>query len=315
LENERVFIVGLPRTGSTLLRTVLNKSEFVSITAETHYITQWSRLGHKRKITRYGDLKEDKNLESFLDAVYSPRNASSRDFWGWFYRNVDRQAFKMRLFSTDRSDRAIFDLLMKISAEKKKGAIRPDWILGEKTSANIYHVPTLLGWFPSSKIIHTFRDPRGIFVSSSKLVRSGKWGVKERMPSLPERFLNPLLDSIMAVRVSRTWSDAVRLHAQYERQYPDQYLLVRFEDLIHDPEGQIRQVCRFLDISFDPSLLSEVKIIGSSYQPERIVPGGIDEAAGERWKEHINPLVDAWFSMLGRKHLKQFGYQMGVSAR
>ena len=204
---------------------------------------------------------------------------------------------------------------MQFYAEKKKGPIQPDRILGEKTSANIYYIPTLLQWFPNSKVIQTFRDPRGIFVSSAKLVRNGKWGVKSRIPGLPTRLLNPMLDSIMAMYVSRAWLDAVRLHVQYERQYPQQYMLVRFEDLIQFPEQQIQRVCRFIDIPYDPSLISDVTIVGSSYQAQRLVPGGIDPTAGDRWKEHINPLASTWFSVLGRKHLKRFGYLAEGSTR
>jgi hypothetical protein len=221
---------------------------------------------------------------------------------------VDRGAFRQRLLATDRSERAIFNLFMQFYTETRKGPIQPDWILGEKTAANIYHVPTLLDWFPRSKVIHTFRDPRGIFVSSAKLVRNGKWGVKERAPSLPRRFLNPMLDSVMALYISRAWLDAVQLHTRYEQEYPEKYLLVRFEDLIQEPETQIKRVCRFIGLPYDPALLSEVKIVGSSYLPQRITPGGIDPAAGERWKEHINPLASAWFTLLGRSHLKRFGY-------
>ena len=308
MNNDRVFIVGLPRTGSTLLRTILNKSERVSICAETHFLSRWSRIGRKRQISRFGDLRVDRNAEAFVDAIFSPRYASLKDFWGWLNNNVDRQAFKNRLLETDCSDRAIFDLFMQFYAEKRKGPIQPDWILGEKTSANIYFVPTLFEWFPNTKIIHTFRDPRGIFVSAAKLVRNGKWGVRKMLPSLPERLLNPIMDSIMASYVTRAWLDAVRLHSRYERQYPDKYLLVRFEDLIRDPEGQIRRACSFLDVAFDPSLVAEVAIVGSSYTAQRIVPGGFDPTAGERWKDHINPLAGAWFSMLGKKHLKRFGY-------
>lgn len=308
MDNERVFIVGLPRTGSTLLRTILNKSDRVSITAETHYLSQWSHLGNKRQIARYGDLNDPENLNAFLDAIFASRYASSKDFWGWLNKNVDREAFKRRLLETDRSDRAIFDLFMQFYSEKRKGPIQPDWILGEKTSANIYYVPTLFEWYPRCKIIHTFRDPRGIFVSSAKLVRNGKWGVREKLPSLPKRLLNPITDAIMALYITRSWLDAVRLHARYERVYPDHYLMVRFEDLIRDPETQIQRVCHFLDVAFDPALISEVRIVGSSYQPQRIMPGGFDQTAGDRWKEHINPLADTWFSLMGRKHLKRFGY-------
>ena len=56
--NEHVFIVGLPRTGSTLLRTLLNRSDRVSIAAETHFLHQFARLGKQKRLLRFGDLHE-----------------------------------------------------------------------------------------------------------------------------------------------------------------------------------------------------------------------------------------------------------------
>ena len=309
MNNEAVFIVGLPRTGSTLLRTLLNRSDRVCITMETHFLHQFARLGRKKRIARFGDLAIEKNVDAFLDDLFTKKRAAGNDFWAWLNKNTTRQSFRERLLTTDRSDRAIFELFMQLYAEKKKGAVSPNLIMGEKTSANMYYVPTLLEWYPEAKIIHTFRDPRGIFVSAVKLVKAGKWGVKEKLPPLPPALMNSTLEMIMAVYVMRTWLDASRLHAVYAKQYPDQYYLIRFEDFLQDPEMYVRGACDFLNVPFQPEMLEEVKVIGSSYNAQRIVnAGGIDKKAAERWKEHIHPLTRAWFSTLGRRQLENFGY-------
>lgn len=308
LKNDMVFIVGLPRTGSTLLRTILNKSERVCITMETHFLHQFSRIGKKKKLNQYGSLQKDANLERLLDAFFSPDNAKGRDFWAWLTNNVDRDEFRRRLCSTDRTDRDIFDLLMVVYTEWKKGAVRDDMVLGEKTSANIYYIPSLMEWYPGMKIIHTFRDPRGIFSSASKLAKAGKWGVRKRVSSLPSLLVEPAIDFGMALYVSKRWRDAVELHQQYQRLYPNRYLLVRFEDLLHDPETHIRRTCEFLQIPFEAGMLEEVDVVGSSYSSQRIVPGGFDPKAADRWREHIHPFFQTWFALLGAKKLKTFGY-------
>jgi len=308
IDNERVFVVGLPRTGSTLLRTILNKSERICITAETHFLRKMSRIGRRKQIARFGDLHDDQHVERLLDFLYNERRARGKDFWSWLNNNVERDEFKRELHKTDRSDRAIFDLLMQFYAQRRKGAVGPEMILGEKTSANIYYVPTLFEWFPNVKIIHTSRDPRGIFVSAAKLVKAGKWGLREKFPGLPGWAVDPLLEGVMGLYVTKTWLDAARLHSVYEQLYPDRYCLVRFEDFLQDPEAQVRNLCAFLGVPFEAHMLEDVTVVGSSYRAERIVHEGIDHKAADRWKDHIHPLASAWFSKMGGKHLKNFGY-------
>jgi hypothetical protein len=308
MDHEHVFIVGCPRTGSTLLRQILNKSERVCITSETHFLRRISRVGMHKRILRFGDLGRDENVERLIDFLYAERNAEIRGYWNWFYRQVDRQEFRRRLLETDRSDREIFALLMRIYAEARRVPLADDLILGEKTPMHLYYVPTLFEWFPRVKIIHTFRDPRAIFASALKRVKSGKWGPKGMLPSSVGRLLDPLLDPLEVLHVTKIWFDAVKLHAQYERAYPGRYHLVRFEDMIAEPEEQVRQVCNFLEIPYESRLMDGIAVVGSSYHAQHRTGSGIDQSAVRRWEEHINPLARAWFSILGRKHLEKFGY-------
>lgn len=310
MTNQYAFIAGLPRTGSTLLRTLLNRSDDVSIASETHFLHQFARIGKKKRLLRFGDLHEEQGLNLFLDDLFNPRRAAGRDFWGWLNRNITRERFHERVSLTDLSDRAIFDLFIRISAEQKKGGVRPGMILGEKTAANIYYVPELLRWYPGARVIHTFRDPRAIFVSALKLAKDGKWGVKSRLPAaLPQKATDPLLEVMMAVYILRMWLDAARLHARYSRAYSEQYLLLRFEDLLQEPEKHIRLVCEFIHTPFERAMIEEVSSVGSSFTERRIVGGvGFEKSTADRWKEHIRPLTKAWLTAFSGRELDHFGY-------
>lgn len=308
MQNEHVFIIGCARTGSTLLRHLLIKSERICITPETHFLRRVSRVGLRKEILRFGDLSHDGNASKLVDFMYSDSKTSAGGYWRWLSKHVDKVVFKERLLESDRSERAIFALMMQVYAEKKKGVISTDLILGEKTPTHLYYVPTLLEWFPQAKIIHTFRDPRAIFVSTLKFMKTGEWGLKAKLPSVPPWLLDPVIHPIEVLRITKVWFDAVRLHATYEQLYPQQYHFVRFEDLISDPAGQLQHICGFLNVPFESQMLEEVAVVGSSFYAQPRVVTGLDRKATERWREHIHPLVKAWFSILGSKHLKKFGY-------
>ena len=240
--------------------------------------------------------------------IYSSQAAADRTYWPWLNKNVPKEQFRQRLIESDRSDRAIFELLMRFFAEKKKGEISPDLILGEKTPANLDYVPTLMRWFPQAKIIHTFRDPRAIYVSAVKLARASKWGWKDKLQPLPNVFMNPAVEVSMAVYILRAWLSASSLHASYAKQYPGRYYLVRFEDFLERPETVLRDLCEFLNVPFQPNMLEDVAIIESSFNEQRIVKEGIDKDVADRWKGHIHPVARVMFSTLGKRQLENFGY-------
>lgn len=305
---EKIFIVGCNRTGTSLLREILNRSDRICIATETHFLRRLSRIGQGKRLKKFGDLSSDDNVHRLVAFMYARRDACSSAYWKWLAKNVDRSAFTRQLLESDRSERSIFTTLMRVYAEHRKG-VAEGLILGEKTPTHYYYVPTLLEWFPQAKIIHTFRDPRAITVSTiKKIKKKGNGSLLAKLPFLPARLLMPLIAPAETLHISRAWLDAARMHTQYERAYSERYYLLRFEDFIREPEQSIRRVCQFLDMAYQPDMLAEMVNLNSSYQPGRRALSGIDAGAADRWQGYIHPLIKVWFSARGRKELERFGY-------
>jgi hypothetical protein len=182
-------------------------------------------------------------------------------------------------------------------------------IRGEKTPDHIYGLETLAAWFPDARFIHTFRDPRAIY--ASRIVRSeaGKRGMKARLPGVPARLLDPLLAPLEVMETSRVWLDAARLHRRHSAELAGRYRLVRFEDLVTEPEATVRGVCEFIGIPFEPALLEETVVVGSSFEDERHAAAGFDPTSVDRWRSRVHPLVRRWFALVGRRELGRFGYE------
>jgi hypothetical protein len=306
-----IFIVGCNRTGTSLLRLILNRSGQICIAPETHFLRRLSVIGADRHLRRFAPLANDAHVEALAGFLYAEHRSWKAAYWEWLKRTVDRPAFVRRVLATDRSEHALFLLLMRLYAEATAAGAPGDLILGEKTPTHLYYVPTLLEWFPDAKIIHMFRDPRAITVSKIKKVHNkGQEGPKRKFAALPGWLLDPFVDSIEVLHMSRAWFDAARLHAAYAQTYPNNYRLLRFEDLIADPHGQVRQLCDFVGVAFQPDMLAEIDVVGSSYQPHHRGPEGFDRQTLDRWKSSINPFASAWFSILGRRQLEKFGYSV-----
>jgi hypothetical protein len=301
----QLFIVGSPRTGSTLLRHVLNRSPQVCLASETHFLKSARRLRLGERLARVREAPADRRGAA-LDPVV--RDLFGAEFWIWLRRNSEPDDFSVRFMATDLTERALFDLLLQLYVETQC-AERPVTIRGEKTPDHVYGLETLAAWFPDARFIHTFRDPRAIY--ASRIVRSeaGKRGMKARLPGIPARVLDPILAPVEVVETSRVWLDAARLHRRYQRLLGDRYRLVRFEDLVTEPAATVRAACDFIGIRFEPGLLEDTVVVGSSFEGDRHGAGGFDPRSVDRWRTHVHPLVKTWFGLVGRRELKRFGYR------
>ena len=76
-----IFIVGLPRTGTKLARELVERSPVdpCRISAETFFFGRFLRGGVRDEIRRLGDMRDDANVERFLDLVYTGKLRGS--YW------------------------------------------------------------------------------------------------------------------------------------------------------------------------------------------------------------------------------------------
>lgn len=304
-----VFVVGVNRTGTSLLREILNHSPQMCLAPETHFLKRLARRDGAAMRPRFGDLLSAHNVKKLVAYLYAEHRAFKVSYWQWLKRQVPRQDFMQGVLATNRSPRAVFEMLMRLYAEHAAQHPSPELILGEKTPVHLYAVPTLLEWFPHARILHTIRDPRAIIVSKLTKVNrtTSRDGLFKRLGYAPQ-ILTPVTDPVEILYTSRQWMDAARLHQDYARRYPQQYMLVRFEDLVGDPQNELARVFSFLDIEFDPRVLNEIQVVASSFDRQHRGASGMDRRTLERWKEQSHPLVERGFALWGRAQLEQFGY-------
>lgn len=296
-----IFIVGVSRSGTTLMRKILNASDSIAIAMENHFLGHLiPSEGARHKFRKFGDLSEDRNVQRLVDYIYSDeflnssryRNASS--LWRWLVRRVEKQEFLRRILESDRSERGLFTVMMQAFAEHEG---KP--IMGEKTPAHIRYVPTIFQWFPQGRVIHMLRDPRGVFVSELRRRR-------KQPASVPYRLLKRLglLKPFILLQVTLVWYESIYRYLKHSRRYPDNYYLLKFEDLVSSPEYHIREVCHFLGVEFQEKMLQQV-VVSKGFQAGQ---AGFDRQAADRWKAHIEPWIDWWFRLWFGRHLRRLGY-------
>ncbi len=214
-----LFIVGMPRSGTKLLRNLLNQHPKVSIDpVETVFLPLWYR-----NWSRYGDL-------------------GNFDIFSKFYqKNLRSRYMRIRLKSNrlvnvldwyqacDSFDTAgVFEGLLRTHLNIDKNA---DVIWGDKTPSYLVHIPLIKKIYPHAQIIHIIRDVRDYCLSLNHA-----W--KKNM-----------------LRGAQRWVDYVN-KARSDGESVRGYLEVRYEALLTEPEREMKAVCEFLGIEFVKDMLT-----------------------------------------------------------
>jgi hypothetical protein len=221
--NPFVFIVGAPRSGTTLLRRLVDAHPDIAITRETHWIT---------------NLLEGKNGFS-PDAPVGPELLRRLRAEPKFTRMgvedaaLDRLVARAAPVSYAELVTTIFDLYGESRGKRHVGDKVPDYVR---------YLPLFHRLWPAAKFVHLIRDGRD--VSLSMLTR-------ERFA---RRFATWEDDPISTAALS--WDQLVRLGREAGAQLPaESYHEVRYESLVAEPGRECRTLCEFLGVAYDERMV------------------------------------------------------------
>lgn len=301
-EPEAIFVVGVSRSGTTLLSRVLDHHPRVAIAPENHFMRHLvPQLGARHDIRRIGDLEDDANMREIARRISTGRLQGLRwarnnsPFFQWLARRAPLETLEERLLAAERTERGIFTALLRLYADTRGKAI-----IGEKTPAHIACVDELLEWYPGGKVIHIVRDPRGILVSEERRRT-------ENATSLPYRWLVRvpiLMRWFVVLETTWAWAQAVAWHRHLSREHPDAYLMVRFEDLVADPEATVRRLAGFLGLQEHGRMLRQ-KVVSKG---ANLGETGFDADAADRWRRSIRPGDKRVLERLLGRRLRAMGY-------
>jgi hypothetical protein len=301
-EPEAIFVVGVPRSGTTLMRMILGKHSRIAIAGESHYLGhRLPKRGVRQDLRRAGDLRSDEAVRRLVARLYADevRRGSWRraggQFWRWLVRRVPREELEQRVLAGERSERGVFTAVLRSYSDRMH---KP--IFGEKTPAHIRWADTLLEWYPEGRVIHMVRDPRAVY--RSELKRR-----VERPESFPYRALvgvRVLMRSFVLLEVVEAWANAVDRHRSLSRRYPDRYTVVRFEDLVRAPEQEVERVAAFLGVAPEPAMLKQEVVSWG----DRLGESGFDAGAADRWRMSITRGEMRWLGWLLGRRIEEMGY-------
>ena len=270
-----VIVLGVSRSGTTLLKEMLDRHSQLAIPSESYFIPQlWDRHGpHPDREAILADLA---------------RIARVRE-WG-----VTPDDVRSRV-AVDPSFAAIIHAVYSAYAEAR-GKPR----FGDKTPAYMQHVELLERVFPGARYVHIVRDGRDAALSFLAMRRRPRfnWARPRRLGD----FACQWRFEVEAVR--RFGATAAR----------GRYLELRYEDLVGAPERHLHEVCEFLGLEFEPAMLAYHQGVDPSTlldHPRLAQP----PTAGLRdWRSQMAPGDVERFEAIAGNLLAELGYERAYPA-
>ncbi|GAA0487059.1 sulfotransferase [Salinibacillus aidingensis] len=276
------FIVGSGRSGNTLFRSMLSQKDEIVIPPESFVLGEAIR---KYKMYRYMEWED---LCGVFCAVFERHHGFPR--WGMDIREFYKEAIKI-----ERKNRNLEFLIHSFYSfygrENKETFTR--W--GDKTPINTFSLKLIDKVFPDSQFIHMIRDARDVV---SSYIKAGLYQDAEG--------------------ASQRWINSINTAQKFGKKVgSNRYMEVYYEELVRNPEPVLRQVCEFLGIEFEESMLHHVEGVDQlkdtrlSHHTNLYKP--VNPSSIGKWKKNLSEEQQQVVEQYCRELMENMGYTWGQS--
>jgi hypothetical protein len=249
-----IFIGGQRRSGTTVLRMMLDRHRRIACGPESHFASRFMRW--------HDQLAQE---------------------WSETVRRYG--------FGPEVVDGAFAALANSIFSRHQRLQGKERW--AEKTPRNILRIEYLFRLFPGAQFVHVIRDPRDAYCSIREKVRTDK----------------PQWAKFTPQYAAGDWCAAVLMGRQW-RSHPDQYIEVRYEELVGTPEAAMRRILRFLHEPWDSHVLAPVE--SRSQSGRRPGDGGshLYKTSVGRWRRELSAAEVEAIQEIAGELLTDLGYEL-----
>jgi hypothetical protein len=288
--NSPIFIIGNPRSGTTLLRLMLTCHKNIVIPPECGFAVWFYD-----KYGRQGGWETDNfRLRQFLEDLFHARKIEH-----WELNKEDLFRFLKRRQPSSYSE--LVSLVYEYYGISR-GRAFTRW--GDKNNFYLHHILTIKAMFPDAHFVHIVRDGRDVACSYKKLGEKTIDSIYA--PKLPVQIKD------IAEQWSTNVDTAVQSFASMEWQ---KVCEIRFEDLILNPEPALRRLCSQLGEEYDPAMLGYyVKNREDQLEPKELIDWKeknlkppIRSEVG-RYKRELSEQDSEVFEEIAGRELARYGY-------
>lgn len=277
-----IFVVGSPRSGTTLLSVMMHAHPRLALPPETRFL-----LPIYRSRARFGDLSVARNRRRLARRMTQERTRFAD-------LGLDQDAVRAEIEAHGTTIGTAAGIVWRAFARDRG---KPRW--GEKRPAYWYNMDAVLRLFPTAQIVHVVRDGRACVASlqNTPWYRGG------------------------STRAAVAWSLCERELTRVGRTLPaDSYHHLRYEDLVREPRATLESLCGFLAEPFDDAMLDHAgaadDIVPARKTWHERTRGAVDVARIDAWRETLTGRQLGLLDRVLATDLERAGYEVsGVGPR
>jgi len=272
------FILGYPRSGTTLFRAMLNSHSKIAIPFESFTLLEYS----KRVSSEYNNLSETADRVNFLRSILN-----SKGIGEW----------KPKVTIEDINTNLCVDFTSTIEQVFTAYATKcGKSVWGDKTPSYTKDLHMLCKFFPHSRFIHLIRDCRDVEISYSRQ----PWGLNS---------FNSIIEE---------WKEIVSCTRKIGSILgQERYLEIRFEDLVENPKATLSKTLDFLNLPYEDSVLRENGGTIDHLLPDRSkgfhtnLSKPPDNRFAYKWKKELNDADQVLCGIIAGELLDELNYPQG----
>jgi hypothetical protein len=289
------FVVGIARSGTTLLRLMLDAHPQLTIPPETHFLPRL--FTHFDRWVKEG-VQGDELRERAMELITThPR-------WG----DIDLDPEEVRRRMAEHDPLTPGDAARSFYEAYAAHEGKPRW--GDKSPPYTWKAKRIQRALPEAHFIHLIRDGRDVALSLSEV----SWGPGD----------------VQAAAIK--WVDELsRARQRARRLARDTYMEIRYEDLVADPEPLLRRIADFVDLPWSDSMLEyhhgaeeRMKEVIRDFHPlgggtitaeerqrqHELVKSPPSSSRVGRWRTEMSPEDREAFEGVAGKLLAELGYEV-----
>ena len=248
------FVVGVSRSGTTLLRLMLDAHPDLTIPAETHFVPMVANVCDEL-------IEEGSSTDVVRERALATMTGHPR--WGDFLLDPEEVRSRMEQHDPLTTADAIRSFYEACTAQQGK----PRW--GDKSPPYTYKAPRIQKALPEAHFIHIIRDGRDVALSLAEV----SWGTDD------------------ITEAARKWVKELRKARKRAKLLArGTYMEVHYEDLVTDAEPVLRSIVEHVDLPWDDAMLdypqhAQERMRGEMERTLKPLGGGTITAE-ERTKQH-----------------------------
>jgi hypothetical protein len=288
------FVIGNPRSGTSLLRLMLNSHPHICVPPECGYIEWWYE---KYLAWNKNDSTNKKKVDEYVNDILSSKKMET-------WRMEINKLRENILFHQPNNYADLSAVVCLTFAQSKNKPALKKW--GDKNNYYIQICSKLHLIFPEARFILIVRDGRDV-ACSYKAVNKLKT-ISRYKPNLPDNINEIATKWLINNQNILKFFDTLPVFQKH---------ILKYEALISDPESELKSICKHIGIDFSKEMLNYFLNNRKNYEePVELIDWKIktmekpDASNSGKYKNELLPEEIENFNSIGGVMLKYFGYEI-----